>query len=26
VMQANLGADLDFLQGCRGNAVGRPSH
>ena len=25
VMQANLGADLDFLQGCRGNAVGRPS-
>jgi L-arabonate dehydrase len=26
VMQANLGADLDFLQGCRGAAVGRPSH
>ena len=26
VMQANLGADLDFLLGCRGNAVGRPSH
>ena len=26
VLQANLGADLDFLQGCRGNAVGRPSH
>jgi L-arabonate dehydrase len=26
VMQANLGADLDFLKGCRGNAVGRPSH
>ena len=26
VMQANLGADLDFLQGCHGNAVGRPSH
>jgi L-arabonate dehydrase len=24
-MQANLGADLDFLQGYRGSAVGRPS-
>jgi L-arabonate dehydrase len=26
VMQANLGADFDFLLGCRGSAVGRPSH
>jgi L-arabonate dehydrase len=26
VMQADRGADLDFLQGCRGNAVPRPSH
>ena len=26
VMQANLGADFDFLLGCRGNAVARPSH
>ncbi len=26
VMQANTGADLDFLQGCRGHAVPRESH
>lgn len=26
VMQANTGADLDFLVGCRGNAVPRESH
>jgi L-arabonate dehydrase len=26
VMQANTGADLDFLIGCRGNAVPRESH
>jgi L-arabonate dehydrase len=26
VMQANLGADFDFLLGCRGHAVPRPSH
>lgn len=26
VMQANLGADLDFLVGCRGSAVQRESH
>jgi dihydroxy-acid dehydratase len=23
---ADTGADLDFLKGCRGNAVGRDSH
>jgi L-arabonate dehydrase len=26
VMQANTGADLDFLVGCRGHAVQRESH
>ncbi|MGI9420007.1 MAG: IlvD/Edd family dehydratase [Geminicoccaceae bacterium] len=26
VMQASEGADLDFLQGCRGNAIPRESH
>jgi L-arabonate dehydrase len=26
VMQANLGADLDFLVGCRGTTVTRESH
>lgn len=26
VMGADTGADLDFLQGCRGNPVGRDSH
>ena len=26
VMQANTGADLDFLVGCRGNAIPRESH
>ena len=26
VMGADTGADLDFLRGCRGNAVGRESH
>ena len=26
VMQANQGADLDFLVGCRGNAIPRESH
>ena len=26
VMGADTGADFDFLQGCRGNAVGRDSH
>src|SRR5262249_26764813 len=26
VLQANLGADLDFLVGCRGRAVPRDSH
>ena len=26
VQQANLGADLDFLVGCRGNVVTRESH
>jgi len=26
VMQANLGADLDFLRGCRGHVVIRESH
>ena len=26
VMGADTGADLDFLQGCRGNPVGRESH
>ena len=26
VMQANTGADLDFLTGCRGNAIPRKSH
>ncbi|QDC11215.1 dihydroxy-acid dehydratase [Oceanicola sp. D3] len=26
VMGADTGADLDFLQGCRGNEVGRDSH
>ena len=26
VQQADLGADFDFLRGCRGAAVGRESH
>jgi dihydroxy-acid dehydratase len=26
VMQANTGADLDFLTGCRGDAIPRESH
>ncbi|MBS0573964.1 MAG: dihydroxy-acid dehydratase, partial [Proteobacteria bacterium] len=26
VEQAHAGADLDFLRGCRGNAVARESH
>ncbi len=26
VMQANVGADMDFLRGCRGNMVTRESH
>ena len=26
VMGADTGADLDFLQGCRGNLVARESH
>jgi L-arabonate dehydrase len=26
VMQANTGADFDFLTGCRGHAVPRESH
>jgi dihydroxy-acid dehydratase len=26
VQQASTGADLDFLVGCRGHAVGRESH
>jgi hypothetical protein len=26
VQQANTGADLDFLRGCRGHAVPRESH
>jgi dihydroxy-acid dehydratase len=26
VQQADRGADLDFLVGCRGHAVGRESH
>ena len=26
VMGADTGADLDFLQGCRGNPVGKDSH
>jgi L-arabonate dehydrase len=26
VTQAHTGADLDFLIGCRGNAVSRESH
>jgi dihydroxy-acid dehydratase len=26
VMQANLGADLDFLTGCRGSGIPRESH
>jgi dihydroxy-acid dehydratase len=26
VMQANTGADLDFLTGCRGDGIPRESH
>jgi len=26
VLQANAGADFDFLRGCRGDAVPRESH